>query len=34
MVVLDEDIYRCDKNKIKDININMTIVGGDIKYSL
>lgn len=34
MVVLDKDIYNCEKDEIKDINILTTIVGGKIiKYA-
>ena len=32
MVVLNEDIYSIEPDKIKDITVAMTIVGGDIKY--
>lgn len=32
MVVLNEDIYSIEPEKIKDISVAMTIVGGDIKY--
>lgn len=32
MVVLEEDIYTCNPEHIKDISTYMTIVGGEIKY--
>ena len=32
MVVLEEDIYACVPEHIKDIRVDLTIVGGEIKY--
>ena len=32
MVVLNEDIYSIEPDKIKDLTVAMTRVGGDIKY--
>lgn len=32
MVVLEEDIYTCAPEHIKDIRVDLTIVGGEIKY--
>lgn len=32
MVVLDKDIFTCDPMEIKDIGVDMTIVGGEVAY--
>ena len=32
MVVLDEDIFQVDSDRIKDIDIYMTVVDGKIAY--
>ena len=33
MVVLEENLYTCKPEHIKDIRVDMTIVNGEIKYS-
>ena len=33
MVVLEETLYTCKPEHIKDIRVDMTIVNGEIKYS-
>jgi predicted amidohydrolase YtcJ len=32
MVVLGEDILTCEEDKIKEISIEMTLIGGRVEY--
>jgi predicted amidohydrolase YtcJ len=32
MVVLGEDILNCEEDRIKDIPVEMTLIGGNVEY--